>query len=174
MICGSYENVEMRHVRKIRDLRSPNSRLDFFTRQMEAINRKQIPLCKAHHIGLHNNTWSESGDREIIGGGFPPPMIFLKKMKKSSPTKQRTGEPRGEQTENSYPRRKIKNLTSSASINPIFRRAEDTFDNGEPYDGKLSRAVRWQVGDVRNLDLANFSLWSNKILIFLILNRNRL
>jgi len=56
VICGSDENVEMHHVRKIRDLKMPNSKLDFFTRQMAAINRKQIPLCKDHHTRLHNNT----------------------------------------------------------------------------------------------------------------------
>lgn len=56
LICGATKDVEMHHVRKIRDLRNPDSRLDFFTRQMAAINRKQVPLCKAHHIGLHNDS----------------------------------------------------------------------------------------------------------------------
>ena len=41
---------------KIKDLKSPNKKLDFFTRQMAAINRKQIPLCKDHHVRLHNDT----------------------------------------------------------------------------------------------------------------------
>lgn len=49
----------MHHVRKIRDLKDRRSNLDFFTRQMAAINRKQIPLCKAHHTGLHNDSWTE-------------------------------------------------------------------------------------------------------------------
>lgn len=56
VICGSTYNIEMHHVRKIRDMKNPNSKLDFFTRQMAAINRKQVALCKYHHIGLHNNT----------------------------------------------------------------------------------------------------------------------
>ena len=30
--------------------KDPSKRLDFFTRQMEGLNRKQIPLCKDHHI----------------------------------------------------------------------------------------------------------------------------
>lgn len=59
VICGDYNNVEMHHVRQIRDMKNPNSKLDFFTRQMAAINRKQVPLCKDHHIRLHNNTWSD-------------------------------------------------------------------------------------------------------------------
>ena len=49
----------MHHVRKIRDLRSPKKELDFFTRQMAAINRKQVPLCRTHHTRLHNNTLTE-------------------------------------------------------------------------------------------------------------------
>lgn len=56
VICGSEDDVEMHHVRKIRDLKNPNSKLDFFTRQMAPINRKQVPLCQDHHIRLHNNT----------------------------------------------------------------------------------------------------------------------
>jgi hypothetical protein len=58
VICGSESNVEMHHVRKIRDMKNPDKQ-DFFTRQMAAINRKQIPLCKDHHIRLHNNTWTD-------------------------------------------------------------------------------------------------------------------
>lgn len=55
-ICGDSNNVEMHHVRQIKDMKNPNSKLDFFTRQMAAINRKQVPLCKDHHIRLHNNS----------------------------------------------------------------------------------------------------------------------
>lgn len=60
IICESTDEVEMHHVRKIRDLRNKDSKLDFYTRQMAAINRKQVPLCKNHHIGLHNNTLTEA------------------------------------------------------------------------------------------------------------------
>jgi hypothetical protein len=56
VICGSEIGIEMHHVRKIRDLNNPNNKKDFFTRQMAAINRKQIPLCKDHHTRLHNET----------------------------------------------------------------------------------------------------------------------
>jgi hypothetical protein len=52
IICGD-TSVEMHHVKKIRDLRQ-NLKLDWFTMQMAAINRKQVPLCKAHHMGLHH------------------------------------------------------------------------------------------------------------------------
>jgi len=58
VLCGAKQEVEMHHVKKIRELRK-KPKLDFFTRQMAAINRKQIPLCRDHHIRLHNNTWTE-------------------------------------------------------------------------------------------------------------------
>lgn len=56
IICGESTGVEMHHVKHIKDLRSKNSNLDFYTRQMRAINRKQIPLCRTHHIGLHKDS----------------------------------------------------------------------------------------------------------------------
>ena len=49
----------MHHVKLINDLKSKNSKLDFYTRQMKAMNRKQVPLCKKHHIGLHNDSWTD-------------------------------------------------------------------------------------------------------------------
>jgi hypothetical protein len=57
--------VEMHHVRKIRDMKSSKSKLDFYTRQMAAINRKQVPLCRTHHIELYNDTWTY-GEKAIF------------------------------------------------------------------------------------------------------------
>lgn len=54
VICDSSENVEMHHVRQIKDMKNPNNKLDFYTRQMAAIHRKQVPLCRFQHNGLHN------------------------------------------------------------------------------------------------------------------------
>jgi len=57
-VCGSTENIHMHHLKHVRDLRSKYSdkRIDFFTLQMRAINRKQLPLCKAHHNAVHNSS----------------------------------------------------------------------------------------------------------------------
>lgn len=54
IICG-VSPVEMHHVRYIHDLKSKYKKkeIDFFTLQMAAMNRKQVPLCKEHHILLH-------------------------------------------------------------------------------------------------------------------------
>jgi hypothetical protein len=58
VICGSSNRIEMHHVRKVKDLKSKarGKNVDFFTAQMAAINRKQVPLCSEHHKALHNNT----------------------------------------------------------------------------------------------------------------------
>jgi group II intron reverse transcriptase/maturase len=66
IICGSGSNVQMHHVRMIRGLRARN--LDFFTTQMAAINRKQVPLCKNHHVLLHKNALSELDRARFVTG----------------------------------------------------------------------------------------------------------
>jgi hypothetical protein len=47
----------MHHVRKVRDLKrkAAGKKMDWFTKQLAAINRKQCPLCSFHHKALHNN-----------------------------------------------------------------------------------------------------------------------
>lgn len=55
-ICDADSQIEMHHVRSIRDLRDPKGKnKDWFTRAMNGINRKQIPLCNEHHKKLHKD-----------------------------------------------------------------------------------------------------------------------
>lgn len=56
VICNS-SPAEIHHVRKIHDLNPPKE-LDWFTKQIAAINRKQVSLCKTHHMALHGNKLS--------------------------------------------------------------------------------------------------------------------
>lgn len=58
VVCGANEEVEMHHVRKIKKLRNDRE-LDFFTRQMIAVNRKQVPVCRLHHEKLHTGTLTQ-------------------------------------------------------------------------------------------------------------------
>lgn len=58
IVCGANEGVEMHHVRKIKKLRNDRGQ-DFFTRQMIAVNRKQVPLCRLHHDKLHTETLTQ-------------------------------------------------------------------------------------------------------------------
>jgi group II intron reverse transcriptase/maturase len=68
---SSSDHIQMHHVRKVRDLKSKakGTTVDFFTMQMAAINRKQVPLCASHHKALHNNTLSFS-ERELFKSNF--------------------------------------------------------------------------------------------------------
>jgi len=50
--CQSSENIEMHHVRKIKDSRR-KMKNDYYTAMMSRMNRKQIPICKHCHIKLH-------------------------------------------------------------------------------------------------------------------------
>lgn len=67
IICGAFP-VEIHHVRKLRELKQ-RPHLDWFTTQMAAVNRKQVPLCKIHHIHLHRNTLSQE-ERAMFGRGL--------------------------------------------------------------------------------------------------------
>jgi len=49
LICGETENVEMHHIRKISDLKGKTA-LEI---AIIAANRKQIPLCRMHHLAAH-------------------------------------------------------------------------------------------------------------------------
>jgi len=55
--CGSTENIEVHHVRKIRDS-SKKIKADWLTSMMSRMNRKQIPLCKTCHINYHRGILS--------------------------------------------------------------------------------------------------------------------
>lgn len=60
LICGSSLFVEMHHIRSIAGIRTRlrSNKADFFSLQMAGINRKQVPLCREHHLKLHNKTLS--------------------------------------------------------------------------------------------------------------------
>jgi group II intron reverse transcriptase/maturase len=79
IICKTGQNVEMHHVRSIRSLKQKKT-LDFFTLQMAGINRKQVPLCRDHHIALHRNALCER-DRELFIQGCKD---FVKNRRKET------------------------------------------------------------------------------------------
>nr|QGZ08705.1 hypothetical protein [Saprochaete ingens] len=53
VICNAESNIEMHHVRSIKTMKDKTKGTDFFTKQMSKINRKQIPLCRDHHMKTH-------------------------------------------------------------------------------------------------------------------------
>ena len=52
--CGSWEKVEMHHVRHIKTI---NAKLSPFDKMMARINRKQVPLCKSCHTDVHTGKY---------------------------------------------------------------------------------------------------------------------
>ena len=55
--CGSTDNIEVHHVRKLRDS-SKAIKADWLTSMMSRMNRKQIPLCKTCHSDYHRGRLS--------------------------------------------------------------------------------------------------------------------
>lgn len=45
----------MHHVRALKDIEKSNN---FVQKYMSAIQRKQIPVCRIHHLELHKGNWS--------------------------------------------------------------------------------------------------------------------
>ena len=56
-ICGSYEDVQMHHVRALKDIAKSKNAVH---RHMIAIERKQIPVCREHHLKLHKGNWANN------------------------------------------------------------------------------------------------------------------
>jgi len=56
-ICGSNEDVQMHHVRALKDIAKSKNAVH---RHMIAIERRQIPVCKKLHLGLHGGNWSKN------------------------------------------------------------------------------------------------------------------
>jgi hypothetical protein len=56
-ICGTLYDVQMHHIRALKDIETSKSPID---KHMIAINRKQIPLCRTHHLSIHRGNWRNS------------------------------------------------------------------------------------------------------------------
>jgi nicotine oxidoreductase len=51
-VCQSPANIEMHHVRKLKDS-SKAIKTDYMTSMMSRMKRKQIPICRSCHIKYH-------------------------------------------------------------------------------------------------------------------------
>ena len=67
LVCGKFLS-KMHHLRQIKDLKSKyrQGNIDFWKLQLAVINRKQIPLCKEHHVSLHKGTLSDVEKEKLI------------------------------------------------------------------------------------------------------------
>ena len=57
VICGNSDNVEMHHIRHVRRSLEKKKGLNRFLEAMRLVNRKTIPLCKIHHLKVHNGQY---------------------------------------------------------------------------------------------------------------------
>lgn len=65
-MCKSSENVEMHHVRHLKDL---NPKLDMLDKLMLSRKRKQIPLCRVCHVDKHTKA------KRVLRGSFSKPQV---------------------------------------------------------------------------------------------------
>jgi hypothetical protein len=55
VICGTFEDVQMHHVRPLKDIAKSKNAVHKY---MIAIERRQVPVCRKHHLELHRGNWS--------------------------------------------------------------------------------------------------------------------
>lgn len=67
VICGETEGVEMHHIRHIRKM---GAKVKGFARLMASINRKQVPLCRPHHVAVHAGTYDGIGLNDLFDKGL--------------------------------------------------------------------------------------------------------
>jgi retron-type reverse transcriptase len=74
-ICGSKDKVEMHHERRIRgyDVKQQQG----FLAIMGILNRKQVPLCKHHHVCVHNGTYDGISLSELYDTRVVQPESFM-------------------------------------------------------------------------------------------------
>ena len=60
-ICGTYENIEWHHVRAIR-----KGKVTGFTQVMNQLHRKQMPLCKKHHLEVEQGKYNDIKLTELM------------------------------------------------------------------------------------------------------------
>ena len=69
-LCGTEIDVEMHHVRAIKDVSKQPK--DFMTAMMSRMNRKQIPVCRPCHNRIHNGSVTKA---DLKGKKFTPPPL---------------------------------------------------------------------------------------------------
>lgn len=61
-ICGTTKDVELHHIHHIR-----KGKVIGFSQIMNQLNRKTIPLCKTHHLEVHNHKYDDIKLSDLIG-----------------------------------------------------------------------------------------------------------
>jgi group II intron reverse transcriptase/maturase len=56
-ICGSFDNVQMHHIKAVKDLKKSDNHLSNI---IKAIESPQMALCQKHHLEIHKGNWRSS------------------------------------------------------------------------------------------------------------------
>ncbi len=84
-LCGSKENVEVHHVRKLADLEKPGRReKPIWVKQMAARRRKTLVVCRKCHEAIHSGTSTASFRKQGLESRMTP--------KGSSPVREKGNE----------------------------------------------------------------------------------
>jgi len=75
VICGTSQDIQMHHVRHIRGYRT-QAKLGF-TRILQLLNRKQIPVCKHHHKCIHDGNYDSISLSEFYDSRLGQPESYL-------------------------------------------------------------------------------------------------
>jgi predicted HNH restriction endonuclease len=62
IICGESDYIEMHHVKHIR-----KGEIKGFTKIMQTLNRKQIPVCRDCHMKIHKGTYDGISISKLTG-----------------------------------------------------------------------------------------------------------
>jgi len=54
VICGATEDIQMHHIRSLIDIKKSNNPIHKY---MVELSRKQVPLCRRHHLEVHSGNW---------------------------------------------------------------------------------------------------------------------
>jgi retron-type reverse transcriptase len=75
IICGSNEKVEMHHIKAVRGYNAQSKK--GFSTIMALLNRKQIPVCKHHHILIHKGLYDGVSPTELFDTRIGQPENFI-------------------------------------------------------------------------------------------------
>lgn len=54
VICGVTEDIQMHHIRSLMNIKKSNNPIH---KHMVKLSRKQVPLCRRHHLEVHSGNW---------------------------------------------------------------------------------------------------------------------
>jgi hypothetical protein len=77
-ICASTENLEMHHIRHLKDKNTKQKTYKGFDQLVASLNRKQICVCKKCHNKIHKGEYNKTSLRDLVDIRLVAPESLLK------------------------------------------------------------------------------------------------